>query len=63
MNLMRRPVIHRTPLAIPVQQGPKKFWVSCSCGFFAYLPKGWQKTWGMTEAEANSQGFLVPTSM
>lgn len=63
MNLMRSPVIHRTPVAIPVNQGPQKFWCSCQCGFFAYLPKTWQKTWGMTEAEALRQGFLVPTSM
>lgn len=63
MNTMRKPVIHRRPIALPVQQGPKKCWVSCSCGFFAYLPRAWQRSWGMSESDAERAGFLVLTSV
>lgn len=63
MNSMRskegKPLIHPHPVAVAVQKGPSKHWYQCSCKFFAYLPKAWQSSWGLTLTEAQRAGLLV----
>jgi hypothetical protein len=56
-------VYHRTPLALPIKKGPKRFHLRCECGFRCYLPPDWTPEMGLTENQCRKLGLLVLSSL
>ena len=62
MNQVRRPVKHRTPIALPIMRGPKKHFAKCQCGISMFFPSDWTSEMGLSEQEAARAGLAVLTS-